>query len=277
VTLPSDVQQVLAGSRRWAVVNAKCEDFLPLLPDKSVDHCISDPPYSAKQHANVRSAKRNELPDVADFGCRTRRVVDLGFDHLRPALRRKVAGECFRAVKRWSMFFADVESCWLWRLSCEAAGLEYARTVLWHRIGGAPQFTGDKPAAGFETITVVHQKERHGKKRWNGGGKAGVYESPIVANRLGQRGSRVHETQKPLDLMVELVTDFTDPDELVVDPFCGSATTGAACLRLGRRFIGIEQRADHAATSSDRLAAEVDGSSIQARRAGQGVLFGGSR
>lgn len=278
MTMPAEIAEVLTGTRKWCVIGpADCLDVLPSIPARSIDHCITDPPYSAKQHASVRSAKRNELPDTAKFECRTRRVVDLGFEHLRPDVRRTVSRECARVIKRWSMFFADVESCWLWRLSLETAGLEYARTLLWLRIGGAPQFTGDKPAAGFETMTLVHSKERKGHKVWNGGGQVGIYEYPIVANRLGQRGSRVHETQKPLGLMMELVNDFTDPGDVVCDPFCGSATTGVACLRTGRRFIGIEKRADHAETSRERLAAEDDGSTLQGRRAKQGALFGGAR
>jgi len=45
---------------------------------------------------------------------------------------------------------------------------------------------------------------------------------------------------KPLDLMLQLVLDFTEPGDLVLDPFAGSGTTGVACLSLGRRFVGWE-------------------------------------
>jgi site-specific DNA-methyltransferase (adenine-specific) len=40
--------------------------------------------------------------------------------------------------------------------------------------------------------------------------------------------------------LADLVKDFTDPGETVIDPFLGSGTTGAACAALGRRFVGIE-------------------------------------
>ena len=56
--------------------------------------------------------------------------------------------------------------------------------------------------------------------------------------------------------MLALVSDFTDPGDLVWDPFCGSGTTGVACLRLGRRFVGHEMQPHYAKVASERLEAE---------------------
>ena len=75
-------------------------------------------------------------------------------------------------------------------------------------------------------------------------------------------------------LMLELVELFTDPGDLVLDPFAGSGTTGVACLRLGRRFIGIERDAKYAAVARERLVAESQGLSLRDARAGQQSLFG---
>ena len=73
--------------------------------------------------------------------------------------------------------------------------------------------------------------------------------------------------------MLELVELFTDPGDLVLDPFCGSGTTGVACLRLGRRFIGIEKDAKYAAIARERLEAETNGLSLRDARAGQIGMF----
>ena len=75
--------------------------------------------------------------------------------------------------------------------------------------------------------------------------------------------------------MLRLVELFTDPDDLVLDPFCGSGTTGVACLRLGRRFIGIEKDATYAAVARERLEAESKGLTLRDARAGQLPMFGG--
>ena len=49
-----------------------------------------------------------------------------------------------------------------------------------------------------------------------------------------------HPCPKPLGLMELLVMQFTDPGETILDPFMGSGTTGVACAKLGRKFIGCE-------------------------------------
>jgi DNA modification methylase len=74
-----------------------------------------------------------------------------------------------------------------------------------------------------------------GRSSWNAGGKRGVY-----THNVRDAEPRLHPTQKPLALMRELIRDFTNPGETVLDPFMGSATTGKACLLEGRRFVGIE-------------------------------------
>ena len=53
-------------------------------------------------------------------------------------------------------------------------------------------------------------------------------------------GNKLHPTQKPVAALAQLIRSFTLPEELVLDPFAGSASTCAAALLTGRRYIGIE-------------------------------------
>ena len=226
---------------------------LAMLPDRSVDHAIFDGPYSAHVHASCRSGLTANNRAVRDRSAPSQisQRKELGFDAITPEQMAAIAVECARVVRRWSISFSDVESCHLWRAAFEAAGLEYIRTLLWDKHGGAPQFTGDRPAVGFEVMTLVHQP---GRKRWNGSGKRGVYSYSIVLAQRG-KGQRLHTAQKPVELMEALVRDFTNPGDVILDPFAGSGTTGAAALHLGRRFIGWERDPKYHATASARLAA----------------------
>jgi hypothetical protein len=207
-----------------------------------VDVVCTDPPYSEHTHAKVRRGGSFHAPDVTTGGPKRPVIstsVVLGFDSLSVETREAAAREFARLAKRWILVFSDTESAHLWRESLEGNGLEYVRTCFWDKEGGTPQFTGDRPGIGCEAITVAH---RRGRKRWNGGGKRGIYRVAI------ESGERIHTTQKPLELIEALVRDFTDPGELILDPFAGSGTLHAAAKRLGRRAIGWEiNEAWHAA------------------------------
>lgn len=67
-----------------------------------------------------------------------------------------------------------------------------------------------------------------------------------------------HPTKKPIALMNELVSLFSEPGQTVLDPFMGSGTTGVACMSQGRKFIGIESDPHYFATARARLKAAQD-------------------
>jgi hypothetical protein len=206
---------------------------------RSVDLVITDPPYSPRVHAGSRRGSADD------------RVRELGFSPLAADERAAMAAAFARIARRWVIVFSDQQGAGPWERDLEAAGLEPVQTCVWVKLGCAPQFTGDRPACGHECIVVAHQTRRGKpmKKRWNAGGKHGVYVHAI------ERGEgRCHPTQKPLSLMRELVGDFSDPGELVCDPYAGSGTTGVACVQLGRRFLGWERDAAMAEAARRRLA-----------------------
>ncbi len=113
------------------------------------------------------------------------------------------------------------------------------------------------------------------RRRWNGGGKRGIYSYPVVVERFGG-DARVNETQKPEGLMQELVSDFTDKGELIYDFTAGGCTTAIAAMRLGRRADCFEMRKEQVEKAAERLEAEATGLSLREKRDGLQIgLFGG--
>lgn len=205
------------------------------LADKSVDHVICDPPYEAEAHNLQRRTKDAKNGNAGGHDGRVAGVFAVSFEPITEAVRDAVCREAARVVRRWAIFFCQSEAVAAWRASLSVAGLGWKRAAIWVKPDAQPQLTGDKPGVGYESIAIAHPA---GRSRWNGGGRVGVY----VFNKNADDKQRFgHPTQKPLALMEQLVRDFTDPGELVCDPFAGSGTTGVACKRLGRNFIGWEK------------------------------------
>jgi len=216
----------------WTLNHGDCLEGLRTLADKSVDVTITDPPYEAEVHG---AGRRVRDPGGAKGASKYRKCVDapLPFAAISEGLRGGVALEIARVTKRWTLVFCQVEASQRWAQALIAGGLDYVRTMVWIKPDGQPQFTGDRPGIGYESIVVAHAK---GRKRWNGGGRLGVLE--FCKNVTHEKSP--HPTTKPLPLMRELVSLFTDTGELVLDPFAGSGSTLVACKQLGRRAIGWE-------------------------------------
>jgi DNA modification methylase len=245
-----------------------CLEVMRSFGDRSIDVVITDPPYSPEVHGKSRAGARtlkmgNGKPSF-------NREVEFGFDAITQDQMEACADQFERLAKRWVLVFCDAESIHLWRGALRSAGLEPIRIGFWVKEGCTPQFTGDRPAAGVEAIVIAHRK---GRKQWNGGGSRAVWTHPVVQRRGSTVNDRVHTTQKPIELMLELVELFSNPGERILDAFAGSGTTGVAAVRLGREFVGIEQQEKYVATARERIEAELSGSDLHALRAGQTALF----
>jgi site-specific DNA-methyltransferase (adenine-specific) len=292
----STIADVLSGRARWACIEADSAQVLPMMPPKGVDHTLGDPPFSK----HVHSLQRRTLRGGGEGQTRqTHKARDgkgrgevyfapLGFEHLTPELRRLCGVHLPRVTRRWLIVKSDEEGRHLWQADLERAGGRHIRAGTWWKIGAQPQLSGRMPAVDREALQISHGRGE--AMRWNGGGKHAswcalpehlVYRFPIATDKNGT-GERVHTTQTPLALWLAIVEDFTDPGELILDPFMGSGSLGIACVRLGRRYIGIDNGKNAeglpwAQVARFALEAEEMGLSRGARAAGQLGLFGEAR
>ena len=223
--MPTETDPVL-------VVEGDAFDVLPSLPDGFCDHVITDPPYAEKTHAGARTTR----PGI---GLTTVPIVT--FASIDDDAFLSLCRESVRVATRWVLMTCD------WRHATRAESempKEYIRCGVWVKPDGAPQFTGDRPGVGWEAVLMLHRK---GRKQWNGGGHHAVWS-------CGVQRDNSHPTQKPLKLVREWVRLFTDPGDLIIDPFAGSGTTGVAAIAEGRRAILIEKEPRYADIARRRVA-----------------------
>src|ERR1700730_10760938 len=229
------------------IYHGDCREVLPELG--AVDHIITDPPYGRDVYVRMRkadsaSSTAHKVKNGSDLRKLAAGAIGAG-DHLVSPSSIEFA----RLARRWGLVFSDAETTWLWRENLEAAGLRYVRTGAWVKPNAMPQMTGDRPGVGFEPCTIAHAQ---GAMRWNGGGHAGVWtHNTCKVDRPD------HPCPKPLPLMTQLVSLFTDPGEIVLDPFMGSGTTLKGAKRLNRRAIGIEIEEQYCEVAARELGQSV--------------------
>ena len=195
-----------------------CREVLPLLT--GVDIVLTDPPYGEYTHKNAKSNK------PIDHGYK-HGVNAIDFDAISEDDFIQLCRDLCGISRRWVLMTCD----WSYMSALEQTGL-LVRHGVGIKTNPMPQISGDRPCQGWEAIAMMH---RPGKKHWNGGGKSSVYtmRQPSI--------DRVHPTQKDVSFYAELLRDFSDAGELVLDPFMGSGASGMAAIQLGRRYVGIER------------------------------------
>jgi DNA modification methylase len=219
-----------------------CLDVLRSLPDASADALVTDPPYCA---GAVSEAQRTS---AAGQGLRSDQIRRFGWfvgDNMGTAgltwLLRAVAFEAQRVVRPSGslLVFCD------WRMqsalqpAIESAGVRYQGLVVW-----------DKEHMGLgRGFRCQHELVLHftlGSPEYHDKGTSNVLKARRVRDRE-------HQTQKPVDLMSQLIRVVAPPGGVVIDPFMGSGTTGVACVQGGYGFVGIERDPTHFATAQRRI------------------------
>lgn len=207
-----------------------CRKVFPFL--KRFECCITDPPFSEYTHGNAKSNRDvGHCNKAIDF-----KAID--FNGICDVLS-DIGSLC----DRWLIATMD------WRHIAEVAKdapvpWEFVRFGVWVKTNPMPQISADRPANGWDGIIYLHNKRV--KKEWSGGGSHGNWIGPLVTDGA-------HPTGKPIAMIENMVDRFTTRGKIVLDPYMGSGTTGVACVKLGRRFIGIELDKAHFNTALVRI------------------------
>jgi modification methylase len=138
--------------------------------------------------------------------------------------------------------------------------------VIWRKSNPMPNFKGTRFANAHETL--IWASKSQGAKRYTFNYDALKMANDEVQMRSdwtiplctgeerikGADGNKAHPTQKPEALLYRVILSTTKPGDVILDPFFGVGTTGAAAKRLGRRFVGIEREADYIEHAKARIA-----------------------
>lgn len=239
---------------RATITTGDCIEQLAALPAGSVNLVVADPPYNIGiDYGDGERADR--LPDAAYIEW-TRAWI--------AAAARALADDGAMFVICGQEYAGDHQ------IAMRDAGLHWRNTVTWVETFGAncrkkfnrtsrPMFYAVKHRRRFTfDIEVLNtpsaRQTKYGDKRANPAGKVldDVWTIPRVCGTFRERVEGV-PTQLPLQLVRRVVGGLSRPDDLVLDPFTGSGTTGVVCINHGRRFHGIELREQYAAIARSRI------------------------
>lgn len=193
----------------------RCQEALSLLKsleDRSVSLLVTDPPYGISYQSN-RLKKGKTAPIQADWN------FQIG-PFLREADRVLVEGGAIYIFTRWDVYP-------LWQPSITGS-LKLKNLIVWvkdnHTAGDLTGNFGGK----WEGIMMITKGRHH----LRGPRYPNVWEF----NRVPKK-KQLHPAEKPVSLLERIIESSSDENDLIVDPFCGSGSTGEAAMNLNRRSI----------------------------------------
>ncbi|HSN91307.1 MAG TPA: site-specific DNA-methyltransferase [Anaeromyxobacteraceae bacterium] len=261
----------IASGRGWAVMEGDSLEALEKLSPHSVDVAFADPPYllsnggttcQSGRRASVNKGRWDASRGLADDHAFQRRWLEAVRRVLKPSGTLWVSGTQHVI---FSIGFAMQE-----------LGYHLLNTVTWYKPNASPNlacrfFTHSTEillwASPMKARPLAHRFNYQAMKAANGGKQMRdlweIWEAPApgdgqVVWSVPTPGPREkahgrHPTQKPLALLERVLAASAAEGDLVLDPFCGSGTTGVAALRAGCRFLGLEKDPTFAELSAVRL------------------------
>lgn len=220
--------------------------LLRSLPDESADAILTDPPYSSGGlHTNQRQRPPSEKYQSSD--ARKRHFEFHGDNRDQRSFITWATlwlGECYRVAKTGAscMVFSDWRQLPAVTDALQAGGWTWRGIVVWDKPTARPILGEFRRQCEFMVFGVKGRLTQAHKRCL-----PGVYRHSIIAHQR-----RMHMTEKPLPLLDDLL-QVTPEGCTVLDPFMGSATTGAVCLQTGRKFIGIELSPEYFSVACERL------------------------
>lgn len=219
-----------------------CLDLLGDVEDKSVPLVVTDPPYFTPP-AQFVSGRSKHQRSLSNLSLLDHFYADW-FSALVPKLRDDGSAYIFCDSQSYPLYYAYLYE-----------RVKALRLLVWDRGSAVNGYTWR-----YRCQYILFAQMHAAPAVKTGDSDLLVAKSVPVADRR-------HPAQKPLDLLEKLILKSSQPGDLVLDCFAGSGSTGEACIRTSRNFLGFELNRDHCTDAREWLL-NLDSSTLAAQATG---------
>ena len=246
-----------------SILVGDCVAEMAKMPAASVDLVFADPPYNLQLQGDLKRPDDSRVDAVDDewdkfssfaaYDDFTRAWITACRRLMKPNATLWVIGS-YHNIFRVGTILQDL-------------GFWILNDIVWRKSNPMPNFRGRRFTNAHETLIWAARDASKRNYTFNYEAlKAGNDDIQMRSDWLfplctgeerlkGGDGKKLHPTQKPEALLARIILAASRPDDLVLDPFSGTGTTGAVARRLRRRFVGVEREAQYAAAAEERIAA----------------------
>jgi len=237
------------------IIQGDCLDIMKEMSNNSVDVIIADPPYFISQEGKKISRKslnskswKRDMDIKLDFG---------KWDNFKDEQKffdftEKWFKECSRILKPkgWIYIFFDKQKIGYFDLIlAKKYGIKPRGVFVWLKSNPCPSFRKVNYLSATEFIWIGSKGECKLKNFLQ---QKEMFNYMITPNKSSY-GETKHPTEKPIKLIEKFIKTGSNEGEIILDPFIGSGTTAIACLKTGRKFIGIEKEPEYVEIAKARI------------------------
>ena len=230
-------------------------ELLKKFPAECVDMIFADPPYFLSNDGMTWSGGKIVSVNKGDWD----KIDSLEEKH---EFNRRWINLCRRILKPDGTIWISgtMHNIYSVGMALEQEGFKIMNNITWQKTNPSPNFSCRYFTHSTETILWARKNDKSARhffnyelmKEFNGGKQMkDVWTGPLTPASEKKFGK--HPTQKPLYLLERIVLASTRKNDWVLDPFCGSSTTGVACKKFNRNYIGIDIQPEYIALSKARL------------------------
>ena len=234
---------------------------LKKLKDHSVDMVFCDPPYNLQLSKTLYRPDATKVSGVNDDWDKFNNFQDYDI------FTKKWLSEIKRILKPDGCLWVIGSYHNIYRIGYILQNLNFwiLNDIIWRKTNPMPNFKGTRFTNAHETL-IWAANSKSSKYTFNYQTMKQLNENKQMRSddwlinicsgkeRLKDiKNQKLHNTQKPEELLLRVVLSSTKPGDLVLDPFFGTGTTGVVCKKLGRKFIGIEKSATYIKEAKKRI------------------------
>jgi site-specific DNA-methyltransferase (adenine-specific) len=238
----------------YELYNGDCLNILSSFETESIDMVFADPPYRLSN--NGITCKSGQMASVnkgewdRSLGFKT----DYEFN-------KKWLMSCDRVLKPNGTIWVSGTYHIIHSIAFALMDMGYyiINEIAWFKPNAAPNM-GCRCFTASHEVLIWAKKSKKAKHTFNyktmkelNGGKQmrSMWQIPTTPKREKMFG--YHPTQKPVSLLHRCILSASNPNDKILDPFCGSSTTGVAAIELQRKYIGIDIEREYLELSLKRL------------------------
>lgn len=222
--------------------------------DKSVDMIFADPPYFLSNDGITCSGGKMVSVNKGEWD----RTLSIKEKH---KFNKKWIKECYRVLKDNGTIWISgtLHNIYSIGMALEEEGFKIMNNITWQKKNPPPNLACKTFTHSTETILWARKDLKKVKYTFNYNIMKELNNNKQMKDvwttsltKPSEKKCGKHPTQKPLEILDKIILASTKENDLILDPFCGSSTTGISAVRLNRRYIGIDNEKEYIELSKRR-------------------------